>query len=524
MDQKADTSTLELGVKSAKVASYIGLTHIISVIVAGVALIVLARLLQPDQYGIYTLAYSVWALFSASNLAGIGQYLNKYVPVWIARKKRNELSNDLGTGFVSLVLISLVAVAIGFALSGTISQYAFHSLSYVPLIDLALAAVLFTQLNLLAYNTLIGFKDGIGSAVAYDIGALATASASIGLVVLGYGVYGAIAGLIVGGVIGLAAGLLIITRHISIKLPIAGFGKRASRILAFSLPLAIASIINSAVSNFAVLFLGVFSTTEILGSYGVALRIATLVSTAAAFIGAVLVPTFSSALEGKNPSGQLDKLYNYSVYFGAAIGVPIAVYLIVLARSLVTSVFPAYVSSLLYTPLITVAVLIGVINTYAAALVVSVGDVKRVVKYTVIVGTVQFALLFLLVPLINAYGIIVGVYLIGNILANYLYMRHMKRRLKIETRLGGVYKIIAAGLMLGVALFAVSLAPINDTFKLAAGIAVMILLYPALLGLIRAIGREEMRLLSAISKSSGMFGHVVGIVVAYVSVFSGDVN
>ncbi len=522
MDHETDTATLELGVKSAKVASYIGLTHVISIVVAGVALIVLARLLQPAEYGVYTLAYSVWALFSAINLAGIGQYLNKYIPVWIARKKKIELREDLGLGFVSLALMSIAVVLIGIALSGVISQYAFHSASYAGLIDLALAAVLFTQLGLLAYNALVGFKDGSASAINYDIGAIATAATSIGLVILGYGVYGAIAGLLVGGVIWLVSGFFFITRHSAISIAPSGFGKRAKRMLTFSLPLAGASMISTAVSNFSVLLLGAFSSAALLGSFGVAYKIGIIASLTAGFINGALVPMFSSAIENRHPKEQIRKLYNYSVYFGAAIGAPVAIYLIVMAGSLVRSVFPAYTSSLLYTPSITVAMLVGMISAYASSLLISMGDIKRVVKYTVIVSIVQMVLLITLVPLINAYGVILGVYLVGNLLADYLYMNHMQKRLGIRTEMRGVYKIVAASLVLGAALSVVALAPINDTLRLAIGIVVMALLYPATLGLIKAFGKGERELLVAIGRSSGLFGRAISMVVSYVSFFSGD--
>lgn len=520
MDQQSEIETLELGVKSAKVASLVGMTQLLSILIGGVTLIVLARLLLPTEYGIYTLAYSVSVLFSAFGLSGIGHYLNKYIPFWTARRKKDDLSRDLGASFAVLIGISLAATAVGVAFSGVISQYVFHSTAYISLIDLALATIVFTQLMYLAYNALIGFKDGVGSALTYSTGNIFTSIASIALVVTGFGAYGAIAGVLVGAVCSIAVGAFFITRHSSIRLTAGDIGARAKRILGFSMPIAGASIISSFMSSFSILLLGIFSSAALVGSFGVAYRIGTIATTATAFIGSVLVQMFASALETRKAREKLGRLYNYSIYFGAVVAAPIAVYLIVLAHPFVISLFPEYTSSLLYTPALTISLLIGTVGSYALALAISMGEVRRVLKYTVITGIVQFALLLALVPLINAYGVIVAVYLAGSLMSNYLYMRYMRVEKKIKTELGKVYRVIVASLVLAVFLAPVTLAPISETLQLAAGIIVVIVLYPILLGMTRSMGEGEMHLLREFGKSTPVVGRMIVAIASYVSYFS----
>ncbi len=519
MEIEEDIETLELGVKSAKVASLVALTQIASIVISGIMLIVLARLLQPTLYGIYTLAYSVSVLFSAFGLSGVGHYLNKHIPMWIARRKRDELQKDLGASYLIVFSISALAAVVGIGFSGVISTYAFHSTSYMPLIALSLVSILFTQLVYLSYNALIGFKDGVGSSLTYSLWNVAVAVASISLVVLGYGVFGAILGIILGSIVGIIAGLYFILKHSRMKFEVIGMGKRAKKILSFSLPVAAAAIVPGLLNNFSVLFLGVFSTAAIIGSFGVSYRIGTIVITAAGFIASVLVQMFASALESKNSRKKISKLYNYSIYFGTMITVPVAVYLIVLSRPFVISLFPAFRSSLLYTPTLAISLLIGMIGIYASALAISNGDVHKVFKYAAITGVVQLLLLLALVPLINAYGIIIGVYLAGSLVSDYLYINYMKRDLHIETEISSIYRMLLASVILALVLAPINFLPISQTLQLVVGGLAIIVVYPILLGITKALGTEQLKLLRAIGQRTPGIGGVVTLLTNYMAFF-----
>ena len=521
MSKETDIETLELGVKSAKVASLVALTQVVSTVISGIALIVLARLLQPEQYGIYTLAFSTSLIFSVLGTSGIGHYLNKYIPVWTARRKKDELKKDLGTSFLTLACICIAAILVGIAFSGTISEYVFHSTAYVLLIDLALASIISTQLMFLSYNTLIGFRDGTGSAVTYSLGTLAIAAGSIGLVVMGYGVYGAIGGSIAGSIIGLITGLFFILKHSGMALFTNDFWARARRILGFSLPVAGAGIVGTFMNNFSILYLGVFSSAALIGSFGVAYRIGTLVVAAAGFISSVLIQMFSSALEGRKPDEKIGKLWNYSIYFAAVIVSPIAVYLIVMAHPFVTSLFPEYKSSLLYTPALSISLLIGIVGSYATSLLISLGEVKRVLRYALIGGVVQFALLVPLVPLLSAYGVIASVYLAGSLVSDYLFLRYVSNNLHVRTKWGGALRAVLASLILALALAPITLLAISETLQLIAALAVVVVLYPILLGVTGSMGAREIRIVRAIGKGVPVLGKILDLFGSYVSFFSG---
>lgn len=519
MREEKETGTVKLGIKSAKVASLAAMTSVLSIVIGGLMVIVLARLLQPAEYGIYTLATGVSTFFSAFGLLGIDNYLNRSIPIWSARNKRDELRKDLGTSMLVLFAASLAAVLVGVACSGFISTYVFHSPNYVPVIDVALVSTIFMLLMFLEASALIGFKDGIGSAITFSGGTIAIAFASIALVLLGYGVFGAISGMVVGSAFGVAIGVFFINKRSRIEFKVSGFAQRAKHILLFSLPLTGASLISTLVYSFSVILLGVFSSSLILGSFGIAYNIGTMVSVAIGFVGTVLVQMFSSALESRKSRQTIGKLYNYSIYFGLMLSIPIVVYLIVFAHAFVVSLFPNFRSALLYIPAICVSFVIGSVGVYASSLAISTGKVRTVLKYAALTGIAQFALLLLLVPIINAYGVIIGVYLIGNLINDYLYVRYMKREMHITIQFGRIFKIVFASILLAVLLSPINLLQIDQRLQLAFGIVATLIIYPILLGLTRAIGKKEVDLLRMMGKSTPRMEGLFYYLASYISIF-----
>ncbi len=520
MEDISDTEALELGVSSANMASYVAVTQVIASAISAVMIIALARLLAPTQYGIYTLAYGVSAFFGAFGISGMGHYLNRYIPYRTARKEKLLLEHDLGTSIFALFLIGLAAVVIGVALSGLISTYAFHSSGYTFIVDLSLITIVPTIIMFLEYNALIGFKDGPGSAITYVAGNLGMAIGSIGLVILGYGVAGALIGMIAGALVGVLFGTAEIMKHSRIRIEFKGMRKRMDSLFAFSMPIAGSTIITGMLNSFSILLLGVFSMPSIVGSFGIAYRIGTVILTVMAFVGSVLVQMFTSAMVRGRSTQRVSKLYNYSIYFGAVLTVPIVACLVSLANPFVISVFPGYKSATLYIPAMAISILVGIIGVYASSLAISIKAVNKVLKYAVITGVVQLVLLFALVPAFNAYGVIIGVYLAGSLVSNYLYVRYMEREPRIKTDLRRVYMVLFAGILMAIVLLPINLLPVSQTAQLLAGIVATIIIYPILLGITGAIGKRELEILDELSKRVPIFGDLLRLSVSYTSVFT----
>lgn len=517
--QDALESTIELGVRSANVASFVALAQITAVVINGITLVAIARMLIPETYGVYALAYALAALFGALCNIGFGNYLNKHAPHFLARKDDRKISEMFGDAFFFTLVIGIAASLVGVALSAVISVYVFHAADYAGIVDFAMLSVIVTALLNLVYTALIGFGDGRGAVVTYVTNNL-LATSSVLLVYLGYGATGAIAGIIIGPLAGTAVGVAIVARRYGLRLDWRGMAGRAKRMFRFSLPIAGGTVVSGLVSSSSVPLLGLFALPAMVAPFGVAIRVGALISIEMGFVGAVLIQLFANALERTRRPGRLKELYNYSIYFGVLITAPIVMYLVDFPAALVSTVFPAYGAAVYYIPAIGAGLLLGIIGSYGVSLAISAGDVRKTLKYALVTSAVQFGSMLVLVPFIGAYGIIIGFFLLGSLVSDYLYIRYARDSMHIRTELGSLLRILLASAIVAVIVFPINLINIRPLFQLAAGVIAVIILYPPMLVKTGAVGRKELALLDRMSKRVQTFGRIIGAVTAYASLFS----
>jgi O-antigen/teichoic acid export membrane protein len=501
MESQTDSEgTLELGVKSAKTASFVAVAQVLGIVISGITLIVVARILGSTTYGIYTLATGTASLFGVFGSLGISFYLNKYVPELIAKKKKRELQETIGTSLFIVMLINMLLFLFGIFFSGMIASYVFHNADYTHLVMLSIFSIMFTSMMSIEYLALLSFNDGIGSTICYTTGTVSISVLSILLVYRGHGALGALIGLIVGSAIGALVGFLFLRRHTKISLGIKGFGARVKRMLFFSTPLAVRDALTMLMNGFAVMLLGIFSVPSIVGAFGVADAIGSMITTAIVFTGSSVVQMFSTASAQKKTAGSVGKLYNYSIYFGILISAPIAAFFIALPHAIVNSVFPTYTNTEIYIPILTVSIMLGLIGIYAFFLVVSRGKTMKILKYHLIAVLAQFISLLVLVPLTKAYGTIIGLYFVGSVVNTALYTRYVKRTMHIKLKLDKVYRILIASAILFIVLLMVNLVPFRETIQLIIGAAIVLFLYPVLLIATKAVTKAEWEIIYRVIK------------------------
>jgi PST family polysaccharide transporter len=521
-------STIELGVNSANLASFVALAQIAAVLINGITLIAIARMLVPSEYGIYTIAFALAALFGAFCNVGFGNYLNKRTPHLLAVKRKGEIGEMFTDALIFTLVIGMASLLVGVALSGAISTYIFHSANYAGLVDFTMLSVIATALLNLVHIALVGFGDGKDAAATYISNNVLLAVSSISLVYLGFGAMGAISGIIIGPLAGTVVGLWIVAKRFGLRFNLKGMAKRAKRMFAFSVPLTVGNVASGFASSVSVPLLGLFVIPVLVAPFGLALRIGSLISIEIGFVGVVLIQLFANALEKTKKLGGLKELYNYSIYFGVLITAPIVMYLADFPQALLSTLFPAYagvgMSVVYYIPLIGAGMLLGIIGTYGISLAISAGDVKKSLKYTLIVSAVQLASMGVLVPLLgaygmSAYGVIIGFFILGGLVSDYLYMKYARERMHIRTELGGLLRILVACAVMAAAVFPINLISTRPTFQLAAGAVAFLLLYPPLLVKTGALGRKELALLERMSKKVQAVGWLIGLLTKYTSLF-----
>ncbi|MEM3781541.1 MAG: oligosaccharide flippase family protein [Candidatus Micrarchaeaceae archaeon] len=517
-EQKSESleSLEEAGAKATGTASYLAFSSLFTIVVYGLAFITIARLLGPSQYGVYVIAVSIAGAFGAVGNFGIATYFERQIPIAMA-KDRRELSSIIGSGIVAIVALSLAIMAVGLAASHYLSVLLFHSLSELAVLYIALISILFSMLYGISHGALIGLNDGKGSAIASIVYTLTQAAVSISLVVSGYGVLGAVLGLLAGLLLGTATALLLIRKHTSISMRISAVWQRIKQMLSFSLPIAGSNFLGALPSNIAVILLGVYTLSSTVGNYGVASRVESILGV---FTGSlvVMLPFFSGMLVRNSRKEEIGNVMSYVLYVMFLLATPFIIFFAMFSHAIMYTVFPSYTSVYIYISLMSISVLLNVLSAPASSFVIGRARVKKVLKFSAITGLSELVLLFISIPAIGAYGAIAVLFFYGSALADLLYMREIsKEGIRIKPR--RICLALAANAILALVFLPVLIARIDTTFKLAIAFALIFVAYPPIMALAGALRSRDAERIANATKAVPVIGKLVGLVLAYAALF-----
>ena len=253
-------------------------------------------------------------------------------------------------------------------------------------------------------------------------------------------------------------------------------------LLRFGLPLALANLLSQVLLNVDYVFVGRMLGTETTGVYVLAFNVANWSGVVlASMLNSVVIPSFSRI---KDQHADLPGALARATSTVALIAAPIGSLTLALSFPLITTVYGTKWSEA--APILSVLSVYGVINVICllfANVVTAMG------RSGVLLG-VQIAALMALVPALFV-GIIVfgvvgaGVAHIAVIclvtLPAYLIAVRRSTATGLVVLLGAVLPPLAAGVVCGVAAWAMALLPANAIYKLAAGGVTGVLVYAVLM-------------------------------------------
>ena len=485
-----------------------GISYIFGSLVRAFALflllIILARLLNPMLFGLYTLAIAFYGIIEVIAYFGIGTALRKRIP---EAKKNEEIMAIITGGYIYSVAIGIVLAIVGFALSNYIAVNIYNNPAVGYLLQIASITVIVDVLFNVGTSSLVGLirnRDAAVSNVIYSISSLVFSPL---LFLLGYGVAGALIGLLIGYVVGAAISFWYLLKSISFKF-VMPTRKIIDELTYFSIPVFVSNMSNIGATNFGILFfgaslsvaLGASASASILGNYGAAYKLgsfATVILSSATF---VLLPAFSHAFVNKKLSKRISAVYNGSLYYTMLFLLAAVAYAISVSVPLNALLFSYnYNSAPVYFAIIATGIAIGVIGTYAGTLLIGRGNVRRFMFYQVIVAAVEIASMILLIPSLGAIGLLISFYVIGPILSDILYSYVLAKKFSISLRIMPLVRLFAASAFLCLILLGVTLLLHQSRFTIAINAVIALLIYPPILVLFKAVKKENLEFLMQIS-------------------------
>jgi O-antigen/teichoic acid export membrane protein len=137
----------------------------LATVLSAMAAILVARLLGPEMYGVYSLALVVSGFLTIFTDFGVSQALTRYIALHGSRGERGRIISLLRAGLAFSVATSLIVFFVGFSLADRLTGLLLNRPEIVDLVRLTLILVVVQPLATLVGYALLGFGDMRGSAM-----------------------------------------------------------------------------------------------------------------------------------------------------------------------------------------------------------------------------------------------------------------------------------------------------------------------------------------------------------------------
>ncbi len=310
----------------------------VSAIAGAVLIAALARLLQPERYGVFMLALTIFASFQLIARLGIAGSAGRYVAEF-KEKKPEQIPHIVRFSLLlNLGAITVTCLGIFISYQYIIDLLGEPELATFLVVGTVLLAVGTVQTYLI--KVLQGFEAIQFVAIMKMVEPVGRLLFALGLVLAGFGALGAYVGYVISSVLTVALGsvyLLIRVRKFHDTGSSVESGLRR-RIAEYAVPLTATNSADVLDKRIDTLLVGFFLTPVEVGFYVISDRVVKLVETPMTALGFTLSPMFGS----EKASGNIDRIsriYEITLVNSLLLYIPAAAGIVLVAGPLIRLVF-----------------------------------------------------------------------------------------------------------------------------------------------------------------------------------------
>ena len=467
----------DIGKASARGSFFLFLGNTSSTIIMAFASILIARLLGPENYGIYTLAMIAPSFLIALSDIGISPALTKFSTRFQSEGENRKVVGLIKAGIIFKSVFSLLLSLVLLLLSESIATWVLKRPSLGLLIRFTslylVGQAIFTTLN----SIFIGLDKTENSALLMNIQAVTKAVASPLLIILGMGAIGAILGAGLGFLLAAGTGISVLLLRIRPSLYSRNHGENIDffqgvrLMIPYGMPLYLSTLIFTLLTLYQSFILAQFVPNIEIGNYSIAMNFSVLVTLFSYPIATSLFPAFSK-LSIKEDRGSVEKMFRYSVKYTSLLIIPASLALIIFSNDIVYIIYglqyqlaPSYLA--LYTLSFLYA---GLGNLVIGNLFSGQGDTKTILRINLVSLAFSLPLAPILTLLYDVSGLISSV-LISQLASTVYGLFLVRRKYKLSLDWISSLRIGAASSSsaLLVYLFLISVPLSNPVYKLVAG-------------------------------------------------------
>jgi len=472
----------------------------LSTIILAIGSIIVARLLGPEAYGLYAISLVAPGLLLLFTDFGVSAAVTMFSAKLRAEGKAPQAAGMLRSAILFKLLTATAMFALCLILSETLAARLLNRPGIGPLVRLVALSIPFQAVFATASSAFLGLDRMQDNALTLNIQSIVKAASAPVLLLLGFGVVGALTGYVLGyAAAGASALAILFLKHYrSLGGAEKGdsLGENLRAMMGYGLPLYASALLGSLLAQYQSIILAQLTSNIDIGNLNVAMQFATLIGVLTSPM-AVLFPAFSKL----NPEGrEAKRLYGLSVKYTALLIVPAAVAIAILSRDLIFAIYgPSYsLAPLLLSTYAMNFLFSGIGSLVIGNLLSGAGETKLILKANLI----NLAVFAPLAPvLILTYGVL-GAVLAGlaSTLASLAYqLLAARKRLGVGFNPSASLKIYLASILSAAPiLLFLQLSPFQGLANVIFGGCLFLLAYltaSPLLGAVRMSDIENLKLI-----------------------------
>ena len=451
---------------------------------------------------------------------GINSAMIKFTAQYRAEERKAEIRSIFVTGILFELVLGVALSVVSFLLSGFLATYLFNRPEIVSLIEIASFSILAGALISVATAAFTGFERMELNSIMLVFQSVFKTILIVALVLLGLGTSGATFGFVTSSFIGGIIGILLVWKLYRGIPKIPGYRLEIkaylTTMLAYSLPLAFATIVSTLLPHFYSFLLPIYVTDNVMiGNYGVASNFVVLITFFAMPVTTMIFPAFSKLNHTKDREA-LRSVFQFSVKYASLLVVPVSALVMSLAVPAVYTLFgTSYSAAPLFLALLAAQYLFTTFGSLSiGGLLSGQGNTSFLLKMAILTLAVGLPIGFVGIVTFGVLGLIITS-LITGLPALIWGLLFVQKTYGVSVDWLASIKILVASAIAGSVTFGViSVLSFSSWILLILGTALfMVVLVPCVL-LVRAISRKDIANLSGLMGNLGAVGRFFGRILA----------
>jgi O-antigen/teichoic acid export membrane protein len=322
--------------KAARGGLFLFVGNTSAIVILAIGSIIIARLLGPSGYGLYTLTFLVPSLLVSLADAGMS-----YVLVRFSAKLRSEgdhhgANKTIRLGFLLKLLVSVVAFLICYTGAEAITTTVLNRAELAPFLRLGSGLIIFQAVFDAANSSFIGMDLMQYSAGIQILHSILKSILAPALILVGFGLAGAISGYVLSVLVAAAIGAaLLFTKHArSTRKMSDSASVQLGALLRYGLPLYLTTILGAFLSQYQNIVLVHFASNLEIGNFNAAWNFNSALMILVYPITTAVFPMFSK-MDPRNQRRELARAFVLAVKYASLLMIPASVAVMVFSRDLV---------------------------------------------------------------------------------------------------------------------------------------------------------------------------------------------